>query len=211
MRHRMKARKLGRTSAHRKAMYRNLVTSLLDRERVETTDAKAKEVRRLADRMITLGKRGDLHARRRAMRVIRKREVAAKVFGELADRYRSRAGGYTRVLKTRRRVGDAAAMSIVELVEPIEALRPEKPAKKAAGRKKAAAKVPAVKEAAAKSKPKKAAAKKKATAKSAGKKTAAKKAGAKKKTATKKASAQTSPKAGKKKAARSKKSGKRSG
>jgi large subunit ribosomal protein L17 len=98
------------------AMYRNLVTSLLEHERVETTDAKAKEVRRLADRMITLGKRGDLHARRRAMRVIRSRDVAAKVFGELADRFRSRAGGYTRVLKTRFRVGDAAQMSLVALL-----------------------------------------------------------------------------------------------
>jgi large subunit ribosomal protein L17 len=97
-------------------MYRNLVTSLLEHEQVETTDAKAKEVRRLADRMITLGKRGDLHARRRALRVIRSREVAAKVFGELAERFRSRAGGYTRVMKTRYRVGDAAPMSLVALL-----------------------------------------------------------------------------------------------
>ena len=98
-------------------MYRNLVTSLLEHERIETTDAKAKEVRRLADRMITLGKRGDLHARRRALRVIRRREVAEKVFAELAQRYEKRAGGYTRVLKTRNRVGDGASMSVVELVD----------------------------------------------------------------------------------------------
>jgi len=98
-------------------MYRNLVTSLLEHERIETTDAKAKEVRRLADRMITLGKRGDLHARRRALRVIRRREVAEKVFDELAQRYEKRAGGYTRVLKTRNRVGDGASMSVVELVD----------------------------------------------------------------------------------------------
>jgi len=135
-------------------MYRNLVTSLLEHERVETTDAKAKEVRRLADRMITLGKRGGLHARRRALRVIREREVAAKVFDELADRYRNRPGGYTRVLKTRSRVGDAAAMSIVELVEPLAVEKPEgskkKASKKKAPTKKAAAKKTSKKKSAAK-------------------------------------------------------------
>lgn len=124
MRHRVHARKLGRTSSHRQAMYRNLVTSLLQHERVETTDAKAKEVRRLADRMITLGKRGDLSARRRALRVIREKDVAAKVFGELADRFKDRPGGYTRVLKTRTRVGDAASLSIVELVGAFEGGEP---------------------------------------------------------------------------------------
>ena len=95
-----------------------MVTSLLDHERIQTTDAKAKEVRRIAERMITLGKRGGLHARRRALRVIRRREVAAKVFDELAERYRDRAGGYTRVLKLGGRRGDAAPVSLVELVEP---------------------------------------------------------------------------------------------
>ena len=94
-----------------------MVTSLLEHEFIQTTDAKAKEVRRVADRMITLGKQGSLHARRRTLRVIRSREVAAKVFGELANRYRDRAGGYTRVLKLRTRVGDAAPISIVELVD----------------------------------------------------------------------------------------------
>lgn len=137
MRHRVHARKLGRTSAHRLAMYRNLVTSLLEHEKVETTHAKAMEVRRLADRMITLGKKGDLHARRRALRVIREKDVTAKVFGELAERYRTRPGGYTRVLRTRQRVGDAAEMSIVELVE---ALEPPKPATKKKTSKKAGAK-----------------------------------------------------------------------
>lgn len=122
MRHHVHARKIGRSPSHRIAMYRNLVTSLLEHERIETTDTKAKEVRRLAERMITLGKRGDLHARRRALRVIRRREVAAKVFDELAKRYEKRAGGYTRVLKTRRRVGDGAAMSVVELVDSAEAM-----------------------------------------------------------------------------------------
>ena len=141
MRHAKQGGKLSRTSAHRKAMLRNLVTSLLDHERIETTDAKAKELRRLADRMITLGKRGDLHARRQALSVIRKRETTAKLFDELAERFRQRPGGYTRVLKTRRRIGDAAPMSIVELVEPLEAPEPEKKAsRKKAGKKKAAAK-----------------------------------------------------------------------
>ena len=98
-------------------MLRNMVTSLLDHEVIETTDAKAKELRRVADRMITLGKRGDLHARRQALSVIRDKAVVAKLFDSLADRYKERPGGYTRVLKVRRRVGDAAPMSIVELVD----------------------------------------------------------------------------------------------
>ena len=117
MRHRKSGSHLGRTSAHRKAMFRNMVTSLLDRERIETTDAKAKQIRRLADRMITLGKRGDLHARRQALSVVRSRDVTAKLFGELADRYKDRPGGYTRLMKVGPRTGDAAAMSIVELVD----------------------------------------------------------------------------------------------
>ena len=98
-------------------MYRNMVTSLLELERIETTDAKAKEIRRLADRMITLGKRGDLHARRQALAVIRSRDVTAKVFGELADRYRERPGGYTRVMKVGSRAGDAAPTSVVDRVD----------------------------------------------------------------------------------------------
>ncbi|CAG0997053.1 50S ribosomal protein L17 [Myxococcaceae bacterium] len=116
MRHRNYGGKLGRTSAHRKALLRNLVTALLDHERIETTDAKARELKRVADRMITLGKRGDLHARRQALAVIRSREVTAKVFGDLAERFRARPGGYTRTLKVRVRPGDCAPLSIVELV-----------------------------------------------------------------------------------------------
>ena len=108
MRHRKRHGKLGRSSAHRKALLRNMVTSLLDQERIETTDAKAKELRRVADRMITLGKRGDLHARRQALSMIRSREVTAKLFDELANRFRERPGGYTRVLKVGWRTGDAA-------------------------------------------------------------------------------------------------------
>ena len=117
MRHRKGGRKLGRNSAHRKAMFRNMVTSLLDSERLKTTDAKAKELRRLADRMITLGKRGDLHARRQALSVIRSKDVTAKLFDDLAERFRERPGGYTRVMKLGPRVGDAASLSIIELVE----------------------------------------------------------------------------------------------
>ena len=131
MRHRARSRKLGRTSSHRLAMYRNMVTSLLDHERIETTDAKAKEVRRLAERMITLGKKGGLHNRRRALRIVREREIAAKVFDDLAERYRERNGGYTRIFKLGNRVGDNAAMSIVELVEagaPVKRARTAEPA-----------------------------------------------------------------------------------
>ena len=117
MRHRKRHGKLNRTSAHRDALMRNMVTSLLQQEVIETTDAKAKELRRVADRMITLGKRGDLHARRQALSVIRDRAVTAKVFSELAERYKGRQGGYTRVLKTRNRIGDAAPMSLIELVD----------------------------------------------------------------------------------------------
>jgi large subunit ribosomal protein L17 len=117
MRHRKQGRVLGRTPSHRKAMFRNMVTSLLDHEQIETTDAKAKELRRLVDRMITLGKRGDLHARRQALSVIQDKGVVAKLFDTLADRYRERPGGYSRVLKSRNRVGDNAPMSIIELVD----------------------------------------------------------------------------------------------
>ena len=117
-------------------MYRNMVTSLLDHERIETTDAKAKEVRRLAERMITLGKRGGLHARRQALAVIRNRDITAKVFDDLAERYRERPGGYTRVLKVRTRPGDAAAISMVELVDSAPAAEDEAPAKKKTAKKK---------------------------------------------------------------------------
>lgn len=122
MRHRKDHRKLNRTSSHRKAMLRNLVTSLLEHEAVRTTDAKAKEVRRIAERMITLGKRGTLHARRQALQTLRSKAVAGKVFESLAERYRERPGGYTRILKLGRRVGDNAPLSRIELLgeeEPV--------------------------------------------------------------------------------------------
>lgn len=120
MRHRNSGRKLSRSTSHRKALLRNMVTSLLDHERIQTTDAKAKELRGVTDRMITLGKRGDLHARRQALAVIRDKDVTAKLFDVLADRYRERPGGYTRIIKAGRRAGDAAPVSIIELVDRSE-------------------------------------------------------------------------------------------
>lgn len=117
MNHRKNSKKLGRSTSHRKALFRNMVTSLLEHEQIRTTDAKAKELRGFADRMITLGKRGTLHARRQALETLQSKHVASKLFDVLADRYRERPGGYTRVIKVARRPGDAAAMSIIELVD----------------------------------------------------------------------------------------------
>lgn len=116
MRHRKKGRQLGRNTKHRRALYRSLVTSLLEHERIETTEAKAKEVRGFTDRMITLGKEGDLPARRRALSFLRSKAVVSKLFSDVAARFRERNGGYTRIIKTRRRVGDAAEMVAIELV-----------------------------------------------------------------------------------------------
>jgi len=116
MRHRKDHRNLNRTSSHRKAMLRNLVTSLLAHEEVRTTDARAKEVRRVAERMITLGKAGTLHAQRRALRTLRSKDVAKKLFHTLAERYRDRPGGYTRIFKLGRRVGDRAPISLIQLI-----------------------------------------------------------------------------------------------
>ncbi|NLY66308.1 MAG: 50S ribosomal protein L17 [Tissierellia bacterium] len=109
-------RKLGRTTDHRKAMLRNQVTSLLRDGRIETTLAKAKETKRMADKMITLGKRGDLHARRQALAYIYDEDVVKKLFDEIAPKYAERNGGYTRVLKLGPRRGDGAEMAIIELV-----------------------------------------------------------------------------------------------
>jgi large subunit ribosomal protein L17 len=117
MRHRVAGVKLGRSPAHRRALLRNLVTALLEHEAVRTTDAKAKELRRWGDRMITLGKDGSLHARRRAAAIIQRRSVLRKLFDEIAPRYGARNGGYTRVVKLGPRHGDAAPVSLVELVE----------------------------------------------------------------------------------------------
>ncbi len=117
MRHRKQGRGLSRSPSHRKAMLSNLAASVLDTERVQTTTAKAKEVRRLVERLITFGKRNDLHARRQVLRVIRNESVVAKLFGPLADRYADRPGGYTRIVRLGHRQGDAADMAILELID----------------------------------------------------------------------------------------------
>lgn len=117
MRHRKSGRKLGRTSSHREAMLKNMVTSLLKYEKITTTDAKAKELRKAAEKMITLGKRGDLHARRQALSFVRDREVVGKLFDKLSARYRDWTGGYTRIVKMGNRAGDNAPVSIIEFIQ----------------------------------------------------------------------------------------------
>ncbi len=117
MRHKVAGRGLGRSSSHRRALYRNLVTDLLDYEKITTTEAKAKEVRGLAEKMITLGKEGGLSSRRQAIAFIFDKKVVNKVFDDLAPRFAERLGGYTRLTKLGRRLGDGAAMVRLELVE----------------------------------------------------------------------------------------------
>ncbi|NKB80638.1 MAG: 50S ribosomal protein L17 [Nitrospirales bacterium] len=117
MRHRKTGRQLGRNTKHRRALFCNLVTALLEHERIETTEAKAKEVRGIAEKVITLGKEGTLHARRRALTMLKKKDVVAKLFRDLAGRFSARQGGYTRIIHTRTRPGDAAQLVALELVE----------------------------------------------------------------------------------------------
>ena len=117
MRHRKRGRQLGRDTDHRRALFRNLVTSLLEHEKIETTEAKAKELREIADRMISLGKQGDLHARRLALAYLQSKSVVVKLFSDIAPRFTDRKGGYTRLIKTRIRPGDGARLSVIELVE----------------------------------------------------------------------------------------------
>ena len=117
MRHRIAGRKLGVTTSHRTAMFRNMATSLLKHEQITTTLPKAKELRPYVERIITLGKRGGLHARRQAYAQIMDEKVVDKLFTTIADRYRARQGGYTRVLKAGIRYGDAAPMAVIELVD----------------------------------------------------------------------------------------------
>lgn len=116
MRHNNAGRKLGRTSSHREAMFRNMVTSLFEHERIITTKEKAKELRPIAEKMITLAKRGDLHARRQALGYIRSKGVVDKLFSSIQEQFAERAGGYTRIILTGVRHGDAAQMAIIELV-----------------------------------------------------------------------------------------------
>ena len=138
MRHLKSGRKLNRTGAHRLALFRNMVTSLLLHEHLQTTDAKAKELRRFADKMITLGKRGTLHARRQAAAFVRSRKVVKKLFDEIGPRFQDRPGGYTRITKLGQRLGDAAPISLIELTERGDRARSE--AEKKRERKRRAAK-----------------------------------------------------------------------
>ncbi|MEN6559897.1 MAG: 50S ribosomal protein L17 [Acidobacteriota bacterium] len=117
MRHQVKKGMLGRNTAHRRALLRNLVTSFLERERVRTTLAKAREVRPIAEKMVTLGKRGTLHARRQALAYMTKETAVKKLFDEIGPRFKERPGGYTRIVKLDRRAGDGAAMALIELVD----------------------------------------------------------------------------------------------
>ena len=160
MRHLKAGRKLGRTSAHRKALFRNLVGALILRERISTTLAKAKELRGKVEKTITLGKKGTLHARRQAFKLAPQKETVQKVFGPLAERYAKRPGGYTRIIKIGPRKGDNAPMAFIELVDR----EGDAPAQEKA----------------------KGAAKKAATPKTAEKKTVEKKTAAKKETKTEK-------------------------
>lgn len=149
MRHNKAGRKLGRNSSHRKAMYRNMVTSLFENGKIRTTDAKAKEARQIAEKLITMGKRGDLASRRRALSYVRSTAVVAKLFDEISKQFATRPGGYTRIVKLDNRKGDNAPVSLLELV----------------GNQEASASVPAGAPAAAPAKAKKAAPKAKAEAK----------------------------------------------
>lgn len=125
MRHLKSGRKLNRSSSHRRALFRNMVTLLLQHEHLQTTDAKAKDLRRWVDRMVTLGKRGTLHARRQALAFVRSRTVVAKLFDDIAPRFSSRPGGYTRITKLGIRRGDAAPISLIELTERGDRARTE--------------------------------------------------------------------------------------
>jgi large subunit ribosomal protein L17 len=126
MRHGKAGSKLGRTSSHRKAMLRNMVTSFLKYEKVKTTDTKAKELKIIAEKMITLGKRGDLHARRQALAFVRDPAMVGKLFSELSERYHNRAGGYTRIVKMGYRAGDNAPLSVVEFIDAVQKQKTKK-------------------------------------------------------------------------------------
>lgn len=117
MRHLRAGRKLNRTTSHRTALMRNLLTALFEHERIRTTEAKAKELKRLADKIVTMAKKGDLHARRRALRWVKSKEVLKKIFDALGPRYANRNGGYTRIYKLDSRVGDGSELALIELVD----------------------------------------------------------------------------------------------
>ncbi len=138
MRHLNSGRKLNRTASHRKALFRNMVLSLIRHGRIMTTDAKAKELRRFAEKMVTLGKRGDLSARRMAFAFMQSRDAVKKLFDEIAPQFKERAGGYTRVIKFERRRGDAAPLSVIEFTGTSDTVT-KRPKKKAARKEKASA------------------------------------------------------------------------
>jgi large subunit ribosomal protein L17 len=158
MRHRKSGVKLNRTTSHRQAMFRNMVTSLLKHDRIKTTEVKAKELRRWADHIVTLAKKGDLHARRMAMAIVREKDVVHKLFEEATDRFGAINGGYTRIIKIGRRAGDAAAMTIIEMVSS-DGVKPGKKKKSLAKTdEKAAAEITAKSETSASQESKKSAA-----------------------------------------------------
>ena len=194
MRHRKASLKLSRTTSHRIAMFRNMVTSLFKHERIRTTGVKAKELRRWAEHVITLAKRGDLHARRQVLAIIREKGVVHKLFDEANEKFGSSAGGYTRIVKIGRRAGDAAPMSLIELIVPGadgKKKAKKKTTKAAAGKKKAGAEAKEEMKPAGekekKAKARKQAAEKKKAAKEKKEKTATTQTRSKKKTETKKA------------------------
>ena len=145
MRHRKAGRKLNRNSSHRNAMFRNMVTSLFKHDRIRTTDAKAKVLRSWADHLVTLAKRGDLHARRQALAIIREKDVVHKLFAEAGERFGNVSGGYTRIVKIGRRPGDAAPISLIELVTPGDGKKKKKLVKKKATPAVEAPKIPETK------------------------------------------------------------------
>ena len=172
MRHLKAGRKFGRTSAHRKALFRNLVGALIQRERIRTTLAKAKELRGKVEKTITLGKKGTIHARRQAFKLAPQKESISKVFGDLAERYSNRSGGYTRIIKIGPRRGDNAPMAFIELVDR-EGMVPEPKKGKEVAKKETPKETP--KETKPKAKVKKVAEKKETKPKSKVKKAAEKK------------------------------------
>jgi large subunit ribosomal protein L17 len=131
MRHQKSGRKLNRTASHRWALMRNMITSLLREEQIKTTDAKAKELRRWVDRVITLGKQGSLHARRQVLGIVQDKAVVRKLFDTLGPRFKERPGGYTRIIKIGIRRGDAAPVSIIELVGGEASSAEQKPRRRA--------------------------------------------------------------------------------
>lgn len=186
MRHRRATKLFDRTANQRKALFRSLIVSLIEHERIETTVAKAKEIRKMAERMVTLGKRGDLHARRIAFSTVPNKHVVTKLFDEVAPRFSDRNGGYLRIIKTRSRIKDNAPLAVLEFVDYEEKkMIPAKPAEKKEEAAEAKAEAPRKKAAPKKAEKKPKAEKKAAPAKHKEEKPAKKKAATKKKSAKK--------------------------